>query len=175
MVKVDNILNSTSYLHLFSPIISLGINVSSQVLISRYVDRIGLLKSIFVGFAMGAITLLIIELCSLDYISSFVVNLLIYSALGYCYFHFVNLGETARRIRLLRELAGLENGLSEEEILQRYNAEEIVTKRLGRLIKNGQIICKNNCYYIGKPLMLFISKLIVSMKILILSKRSEFD
>ena len=72
-------------------------------------------------------------------------------------------------------MAGLENGLSEEEILQRYNAEEIVTKRLGRLIKNGQIICKNNRYYIGKPLMLFISKLIVSMKILVLSKKSEFD
>lgn len=172
---MGNSLNSASYLHLFSPIISLGINVSSQVLISRYVDKLGLLKSIFVGFAMGAVTLLTIELYSLDYVPSVVVNILTYSALGYCYFHFVNLGETARRIRLVRELAGSENGLSEEEILQRYNAEEIVTRRLGRLIKNGQIICKNNRYYIGKPLMLFISKLIVSMKILILSKRSEFD
>ena len=24
--------------------------------------------------------------------------------LGYCYFHFVNLGETARRVRIVREL-----------------------------------------------------------------------
>jgi len=172
---VGNFSNSAGYLHLFSPIVSLGINVLSQVLISRYVDKLGLLKSVFVGFAMGAVTLLTLELCSLDYVFSVVANILTYLALGYCYFHFVNLGETARRIRLVRELAGLENGLSEEEILQRYNAEEIVTRRLGRLIKNGQIICKNNCYYIGKPLMLFISKLIVSMKILILSKRSEFD
>lgn len=152
----------------------LGINVTCQVFISRYINRFGLLKSIFVGFAVGAISLLAIELYSSNHISSVLVNIITYSALGYCYFHFVNLGETARRIRLIMELVDLESGLSVEEILQRYNAKEIVTRRLGRLIKNGQIICKNNRYYIGSPLMLLISRLILSLKIIILSKKSEF-
>jgi hypothetical protein len=98
-----------------------------------------------------------------------------YSALGYCYFHFVNLGETARRIRLLRELSESKNGLSVNEILERYNAKEIIENRLNRLLKSGQVVYKNNRYYIGKPVMLFMSKMILFAKRFILGKSSEFD
>jgi predicted transcriptional regulator len=104
-----------------------------------------------------------------------IINIASYSALGYCYFHFVNLGETARRIRLLSELNESKNGLSVDEILQRYNAKEIIENRLSRLLKSGQVIHKDNRYYIGKPVMLFMSKMIVLAKLFILGKSSEFD
>ncbi len=108
-------------------------------------------------------------------IPSVFINIVSYSALGYCYFHFVNLGETARRIRLLRELSESNAGLSMDEILQRYNAKEIIENRLNRLLKSGQVIHKDNRYYIGKPVMLFMSKMVVFAKRFILGKSSEFD
>ena len=107
-------------------------------------------------------------------ISIIIANVIMYSALGYCYFNFINLGETARRIRILRELFDSENGLALEEILQRYNAGEMVQRRVDRLINNGQVIEKNGKYYVGKPILLIIAKFIVVMKLLFIGKESEF-
>lgn len=95
--------------------------------------------------------------------------------MGYCYFHFINLGETARRIRILRELYDRKEGLSMEEIFKRYNAKEIFERRIARLINNGQIIYKDGKYYIGKPIMLLMAKMIVTMKLILLREKSEFD
>ena len=96
-------------------------------------------------------------------------------SLEYCYFNFINLGETARRIRILRELYDSKKGLSMAEILERYNAKNIVEKRLSRLINHGQIIDKNDKYYIGNPIMLLIARIIVTMKLILLGKKSEFE
>jgi hypothetical protein len=104
-----------------------------------------------------------------------VTNFLIYAALGYCYFHFINLGETARRIRILRELYEAPDGLPLEGILERYNAKHIVEMRLRRLIHNGQIVERDGRYYIGSPVMLLIARSITLLKVVILKKKSEFD
>jgi len=103
-------------------------------------------------------------------ISGFVTNLLIYAALGYCYFHFINLGETARRIRILRELYEAPEGLSQEEILERYNAKHIVDMRTHRLIHNSQIVERDGRYYIGNPVMFFIARSITMLKFFILRR-----
>jgi hypothetical protein len=67
------------------------------------------------------------------------------------------------------------NGLSGKEILERYNAKEIIEKRLSRLLKSRQIIHKNRKYYIGNPIMLFAASIIIFLKLFILGRRSEFD
>ena len=85
------------------------------------------------------------------------------------------MGETARRIRLLRELCDSSDGLSKEGILDRYNAKEIIDIRMKRLLGNGQVVLRNGSYFIGNPTMLFFSGIIVFMKLLILGKKSEFD
>ena len=108
-------------------------------------------------------------------ISMVCANLIIYCSLGYCYFHFINLGITARRIRILRELYTSPGGLTLSELLQRYNAGNMITARLERLLNSGQIVLRDNRYHIGRPVMLFMSRSIVAMKLLILGKRSEFD
>lgn len=171
------------YLHVLLPIAALAINVLAQICYCRFVSNKQLLKSLFFGFFCGGFFLLAIEVCYiiqsslpvLKNIPSVVINIASYSALSYCYFHFVNLGETARRIRMLRELSESKDGLSVNEILERYNAKEIIENRLNRLLKSGQVIYKDNKYYIGKPVMLFMSKMVVFAKRFILGKSSEFD
>jgi len=163
---------------IFSPIFALIVNGLIQIGSARYIPRLRLLRSTYLGFAIGFIALLVFEIyaflsflnLSRDYISIFVVNLIIYASLGYCYFHFVNLGETGRRIRILRELYDFKEGLFLEEILRRYNAKEIIEKRINRLVNNRQVIFKNGSYYIGNPVMLLIARIILTMRLVVFGK-----
>jgi len=61
----------------------------------------------------------------------------IYVCFAYVFFHFNNMGETARRIRLLTELAEAPSGLALDELVVRYSAREIVDRRLERLLASG--------------------------------------
>lgn len=171
-----------AYAHMLLPVIAWWMNVVGQICVVRYIREFSLLKSILVGFIFGICALLLMECYYLQESclpltenSPFILaNIIIYASLSYVYFHFVNLGETARRIRILRELYDSKSGLSLEEILDRYNAEIILKKRITRLIGNGQILYRQGRYYTGSPQMLWIAKVIVAMKIIILGKKSEF-
>ncbi|MBF0274124.1 MAG: hypothetical protein HQK84_02715 [Nitrospinae bacterium] len=164
------------------PVLGLLINVASHIAINR-LGLLSQLKSIFVCFGIGAIAvLLMVFLLSLSCIGiellpQLILNEISYGALGYGYFHFVNLGETARRIRIIREIFDSgEKGMSEEEILAIYNAKTIVNVRLNRLLNNGQIILKEGKYFVhGTPLMNIISSIMLFLKVLLLGKKSEFD
>ncbi len=85
------------------------------------------------------------------------------------------MGETARRIRLLRELCDSPQGLTKEEILSRYNAAEVINMRMIRLLNNRQVILRDLKYYTGSLVVLFISQAVILMKSIVLGKRSEFD
>ena len=167
----------------FSPIIGLGANLICQVCASRYTKGLGFLKSVYAGFAVGLLISVFIGLYCLgqaslplsDEVAYVFVNVVTYFALGFGYFTFVNLGQTGRRIRISRELYESKNGLSAEEMLKRYSAKDIIEKRIKRLIGTGQIIYKGGRYYIGSPVMLFMARTIVAMKLIVLGKRSEFD
>lgn len=169
-------------LNIFSSIIALSINVVAQIINFRIFTKLGLLKSIFIGFIVGLLSLLLIEyylsifykVASFVFLFASVANLLAYTALGYCYFHFINLGETARRIRILSELYESKNGLTLNEILSKYNAEEIVKKRAVRLLHNNQIVFHEGRFLINKSILLIIAKTIVFLKIFILGK-SQVD
>lgn len=172
-----------SYLQISISIVGFVSDVFIQLFSFRFIKSLSLLKSEFLGFAFGFLCIFLIELyffytkivAPYDFLPFLVANLIIYSALGHCYFTFINLGETARRIRILRELYDSGQGLSLDEILERYDAKEIIERRIARLLNNGQILFKDGKYYIGNPLMLFIAKVIVVLKLLLLGKRSEFN
>ena len=72
----------------------------------------------------------------------------------------------------MRELYDAPEGLTGEQILSRYNAEEIIKARMIRLINNNQIILRDGRYHVDSPVMLGISKIIVFMKSIILGKRT---
>lgn len=165
------------------PIICLLINMFFQLVSFRLIKQIGLLKSMLFGFIAGLFGVVFLEFASFlntsiawgDRIGFFIVDIMTYSSLSYCLFHFINLGETARRIRLMREIQASPHGLSMDEILERYNAEEILKKRLGRLVSNGQIIDRDGRYYLADSKMLWIARVIIALKALLLGKRSEFE
>ena len=94
--------------------------------------------------------------------------------LGYCYFHFINLGETGRRIRIVRELLSAD-GLTLEELLRRYNTSDMVEIRLARLLNNGQIAERNGKLFINNQFLVKASQIMIFMKKIILGKTSEFD
>ena len=168
---------------LMAPLSSFCINVFSQVLIFRMNPSFGLLKSEYVGFVSGLIMLALLHAYSFveylrlieDIYPILLANYLIYAALGYCYFHFINLCLTARRIRLVRDLYKSVNGLSISEILEEYNAKKMVAIRLQRLLDSGQIIFLDGKYYIGKPIILFAANCMIALKQIFLGKRSEYD
>ena len=172
-----------SYLQVINPVFGLAVNVLVQLISFRFILKSGLLKTVFLGFFAGLFFVLMIESYIFlatsapfnDFFMKLIANFIAYASLGYCYFHFINLGETARRIRILREIYDSKDGLSMEDILQRYNAKEIVEKRIGRLLNNGQVLFKNGKYYIGNPTLLMMSRIIVAMKLMLLGKRSEFE
>lgn len=101
---------------------------------------------------------------------------LTYLSLAYFYvFGFYNLGESARRIRLLIELYGAgERGLTLEELLAAYNARMIVEARLQRLLSGGQVVLRNGRYFVAHPHMLYGAKALVWLKRLYLGAASEF-
>lgn len=163
------------FLCLISPIIAFAVNVISQVLLCRYMPKSGLLRSIYAGFAVGTFFFIFLEAVLSDSMSSFFAGFIAYSSLGYCYFHFLNLGETARRVRLLMELESSKDGLSLGELLERYNAAEITGKRVDRLLKSGQIVLRGDRFYIGNPVVLWMSGLVLGLKFILLGRRSELN
>jgi hypothetical protein len=170
-----------------APVLAFAANVIVQVasyrFVFRHASRPNLLMSLFAGYCTGLSIMAAVSVLEytsqsaqpVETASRFILNLLTYTALQYGYFHFINLGVTARRIRLLLELIDSESGLSYEEILRRYNAREMVDNRLGRLTGRGQVVLREGRYFIGKPVMLLMAKTIVAMKLIVLGKRSEFD
>ena len=165
-----------------APILGLTANVATQVALFRLLRR-GLLKTVVAGFAAGlavagglslAAELSLPEARGLLGCAT-AANLAIVAALGYGYFNFIGLGETSRRVRLLREFVIAGRPLTYEEILQRYSGADIVRVRLERLLGNGQIVRRDGRYFIGKPMVLVIARILVTMKVLLLKKRSEFD
>lgn len=173
---------SLTYLYAFTPLIGLLFNVFAQLIGFRYLNLF-LLKSLILGFIIGLVFILGAGFYGFfaeaqppwDFVTLFIVNSLTYLALSYCYAHFVNLGEGARRIRIIRELYKSKTGLTMDELLRIYDGRQMVENRIDRLVGSRQIILKNSRYYIGKPIMLFMARIIVLMKVIILGKRSEFE
>ncbi|MBF0102470.1 MAG: hypothetical protein HQK77_16320 [Desulfobacterales bacterium] len=168
---------------LLIPFIAFFVNITIQICFCRFITGMGLLKSIYWGFLAGVLVGLLSEIIlglyfvafNIDVIIYGLTNGIIYIALSYGYFHFLNLGETARRVRILREMNSVSTGLKLNELLSRYNAESIVHIRMKRLLNTGQVVLEGNRYKIGKPFVLFMANIIVFMKMMILQKKSEFE
>lgn len=176
-------MNTLDMIPIINPVLGLAVNVLVQILSFRLIPSMGLLKSVFMGFGVGMLYVLGSEYFIFtqsaaesmrDFLPNVLSNILTCGVLGYCYFHFINLGETGRRIRIVRELLNA-GGLSMEGLLQRYNTSDMVEIRLTRLLNSGQIIERNGMLFIQSQFLLRASRIMVLMKKIILGKTSEFD
>lgn len=97
-----------------------------------------------------------------------------YLLFAYCYvIGFFNLGESARRIRLLIELHGAgERGMTVDEILTVYNARMIVEARLSRLVAGEQVVERGARYFLRGRLMLYCAKVLALLKLVLLPEKS---
>lgn len=62
----------------------------------------------------------------------------VYACLAYAYFHLFNMSETARRIRILRELHAA-GALTAAEISRLYSGAAVLDVRFDRLVATGQL------------------------------------
>ena len=156
------------------PVVCFGFNILVQILVFKKVRTVTLLKSIFAGFFAGFLALLAGHFfCggwSVQGGGYFLANIMIYSLMGYCFFNFVCLGETSLRVHILTELASSVEGLTYRELQEKYNAKTIMEIRLRRLLANGQIVLKDEKYFIGKPVMLGMAKTIGIFKKLLFGR-----
>ncbi|MDT8448145.1 MAG: hypothetical protein RRB13_14730 [bacterium] len=90
--------------------------------------------------------------------------LVVYQGFGYAYFHFYNMSETARRIRLL--ILIYQGRLKRsEEAASAYSPEEMVRNRLGRLTAMGQLTQNEVGRYVAKGgILLFAAKMIAAYR-----------
>jgi hypothetical protein len=126
-----------------SPALSLALGTIFHILVSRLTKLpfwSGMFFSILFGSAASFLGVVVFEyalaLPPIGFIFYFVVTSL---CLGFCYFHFVNLGETSIRIRILKEFAAAQKGLGLEQIRQNYGEAALVQSRITRLIDAGAL------------------------------------
>jgi putative flippase GtrA len=161
----------------FSPLAGLAVNVMSHILLSRLRKGVGqmlcLIVGIFVGFAFTitvSIALLPVGELMRDVAGYLFLNAVSYLALAWCYFHFVNLILASLRIRLLNEMANADGGLSEEDILMRYDAGKIIENRLERLVAGGHLVVRDGHYLLGNPAFVVIFDAFEVLKLAVLGR-----
>lgn len=76
----------------------------------------------------------------------------VYSSCGYAYFHFFNMSETARRIRILAEI-NRAGSLPLSSILALYTTSGIVSARLRRLVALGKLSASGDGYRVSGRLL----------------------
>ncbi len=174
---MDNLARIFDYAHALSSVFALTASVVMQLLICRRFPKGGMLRSVVLGYFMGLFVLLSFDvaaalihetLTSANRIGEILTGFLTYCALSYGYFSFLGLGETARRVRIVRELYEVgEKGLTGSQLRERYYASMMIKARLDRLVRNGQAVYKNGRYYVGKPSVLLMAKFIQFLRTLL--------
>jgi len=164
-------------------------NVAGQIVTFRLRHIPGrLFKSQLVGTLMGGLVLVLllqrgpgggpsaVPMTAVPMTADVVTaDVLLYTLFCYVYFHWNNMGETARRIRMLRELAAAPDGLSFQEMVRRYSAREILERRLERLSAAGQISITDGRLVLTSTAVLISARLVGLAKLIVFGGRSELD
>ena len=155
--------------------LAFALDVLVQIMFFRAHNSTGLLRSIKWGFLSGLLFLVVLYVVLWGFSAADIPSLLYHGMVGvisfgslsYGYFHFINLGETARRIRILREFSEAGGRLTYAELLTRYNARTQIDIRLQRLLTTGQIVDKGGTLVIGKGTVLRITKIMYCLRSLL--------
>lgn len=80
----------------------------------------------------------------------------LYALLAYSYFHLFNMGETARRVRVLMELKE-HGGMKMGELKSFYNTASMLDRRLERLVSLGQVRVDGERIILGSKKLYFVA------------------
>lgn len=164
-----------------SPVLGLGVSCVSHVILSRL--RVGrapyepLVNGFLTGFAamivMTAIALRDLAVPATDAAALTVLNGLIYSALGWCYFHFVNLGIASLRIRVLEEIAEAGSVLPVDVLRRRYDDTRMAETRIQRLLAGGHLVVRGERFHSGASRFLLTARMFEVLRRLIIGARFD--
>ena len=140
--------------------VSFSVFLMVHLIVFRWVQPEHLLKSLSACvIATGTIPLLLMGIfCSLKIVSASVfvwviaaILALIIQGLLSSFYILCIFGpcETSVRMRLVREIAAIPEGISLKDLAERYNATTIVKIRLQRLMGSGDIIEKDGVYRVA--------------------------
>lgn len=158
MMKFENTEISMLIILLSSPLVVLAIHMILARIFHNQLPQIVAVKSILLGYLPIAVLLWkfsFYEISTvLEILSSIFYCFIVYTAFAYTYFHFFNMSETARRIRILHEIykAG---SLSSKDIMDLYRTSDIIDVRLKRLAAAKQLKYIDGYYYIHKKMLYF--------------------
>jgi hypothetical protein len=169
---------ASQFWNVLVPLVAILADMAVQVAVYRLWNTEGrLFRSQMVGAVAGLAVLVALSVsvrgAGAGGADSTTANVLIYLAFCYVYFHWNNMGETARRVRLLRELHDAPQGLTDAELQTRYPAQEIVEHRLRRLIEARQIAERDSRLFLTSTAVLRSARLVGLAKWLIVGGRSE--
>jgi hypothetical protein len=164
---------------LLMAMLAISLNVAGQISAYRMLRAEGkLFRSQVAGTLIGGLVLALLLITvpgpglSAD-LATAIASL--YAAFCYVYFHWNNMGETARRIRMLRELAAAPEGLTFQEMVKRYSAQEILERRLERLSAAGQISDTDGRLVLTSRTVLLSARVVGLAKQIVFGGRSELD
>jgi len=96
--------------------------------------------------------------------NSLAYTFIVYNCLGYAYFHFFNISETARRIRILLEIKE-KKAASYDYLINVYEKKGFnLNSRLTRLIDLGQIEKINDKYVLSGKILLVAALFIKTLR-----------
>jgi len=140
-------------------------NLAAHVLWFRIFPSGGMFRALLAGFFVGCGVLAVTSwVLGAPSVWNHLSNGAIYLCFSYVYFHWNNMGETARRIRLVTELRQAPRGLSRAEILVRYGQREIIDRRLKRLLESRQIKEVDARYHLDNPSVLAMARIMAFAK-----------
>jgi hypothetical protein len=103
-----------------------------------------------------------------DWIGYGLLNVVTYAALGWGYFHFVNLCVASLRIRVLEELSEHGGQATAAHLFARYNDDHLIATRIERLVRGGHLRLHGDRYTCGKPYFLWTARLFAGLRRVIL-------
>lgn len=125
-----------------------------QFMIFRRINQLAVLNWLVRIYIAGLLVdiILVLNFFGLLYIDVLLISSLNYSMLALVYVLGVfGMMESALRIRMLLEIYNAKReGISSSKLLKIYNKDMIISKRLERLTKSGDLKKEGEYYYIGR-------------------------
>jgi hypothetical protein len=142
-----------------------AVNMAGHILWFRTFPEGGMFRAMLSGFVAGSIGFGFLSSAFFDHSGWWhLLNLAIYACFSYAYFHWNNMGETGRRVRLMIELRTAPEGLTRAELLARYGNHEIINRRLDRMIGSHQIYQVGTRFRLGNQSFLAMARIVALFK-----------
>lgn len=97
---------------------------------------------------------------------------LVFNGVAYAYFHFFNMSETARRIRMLLHIRQMgPSGLRIQELEREYSPQDMIEARLDRLVKMRQLVLDaDGRYRVSGQVLLWAGRIMAWWRRLVLRR-----